>query len=107
MLDAELGDQPRIHCYVSPHTGRSEWLMITPTARFLIVVGLVFHCVYIFSIFDIYFRSPLIHGMTPHSSSAPPLADRLVLFVGKEHITRKQITAENLTVFSLSRWPPS
>jgi phosphatidylinositol glycan class N len=47
---------------------------------------MVFHFVYIFSIFDIYFVSPIITGMqlvrheTP-AASRPP-ADRLVLFVG-------------------------
>ena len=49
-------------------------------------VAIVFHLVYIYSIFDIYFVSPIVHGMTsfgvqrPSGTEAP--AKRLVLFVG-------------------------
>ncbi|KAK1755950.1 GPI ethanolamine phosphate transferase [Echria macrotheca] len=56
-----------------------------PRLRFL-AIALVFHFVYIFSIFDIYFVSPIVSGMRlfeiprPVTNRAP--ADRLVLFVG-------------------------
>lgn len=46
----------------------------------LIIVGLAVHTVFFYSIFDIYFTSPIVHGMTPHSSSSPAPAKRLVLF---------------------------
>jgi len=54
--------------------------------RFL-AIAVVFHLVYIYSIFDIYFVSPIVSGMRlfglerPSTVKAP--ADRLVLFVGK------------------------
>jgi phosphatidylinositol glycan class N len=50
-----------------------------------LAVAVVFHLVYIYSIFDIYFVSPIVSGMRPfevqrQSEEAP--AQRLVLFVG-------------------------
>ncbi|KAM6167731.1 GPI ethanolamine phosphate transferase 1 [Erethizon dorsatum] len=44
-------------------------------------LGLFVHFVFFASIFDIYFTSPLVHGMTPRFTSLPPPARRLVLFV--------------------------
>uniref|UniRef100_A0A8C9TK69 GPI ethanolamine phosphate transferase 1 n=1 Tax=Scleropages formosus TaxID=113540 RepID=A0A8C9TK69_SCLFO len=45
------------------------------------VVGLLVHIVFFMSIFDIYFTSPLVHGMTPQRVPLAPPAKRLVLFV--------------------------
>ncbi|XP_053322409.1 GPI ethanolamine phosphate transferase 1 [Spea bombifrons] len=45
------------------------------------IAGLFVHLVFFASIFDIYFTSPLIHGMTPQQTPLPPPAKRLVLFV--------------------------
>uniref|UniRef100_A0A667YYD6 GPI ethanolamine phosphate transferase 1 n=1 Tax=Myripristis murdjan TaxID=586833 RepID=A0A667YYD6_9TELE len=45
------------------------------------LVGLAVHVVFFISIFDIYFTSPLVHGMTPQMVPLPPPASRLVLVV--------------------------
>ncbi|RMZ76680.1 hypothetical protein DV738_g4830, partial [Chaetothyriales sp. CBS 135597] len=49
-----------------------------------LALAVVFHLVYIYSIFDIYFVSPIVHGMQayrPERHESTP-AKRLVLFVG-------------------------
>lgn len=49
-------------------------------------VAIVFHLVYIYSIFDIYFVSPIVHGMSSYGVERPigveAPAKRLVLYVG-------------------------
>ncbi|KAK4958616.1 Glycosyl phosphatidyl inositol anchor synthesis, partial [Elasticomyces elasticus] len=48
-----------------------------------LAIAVVFHVVYIYSIFDIYFVSPIVSGMREFSVDAPEApAQRLVLFVG-------------------------
>lgn len=48
-----------------------------------LAVAVVFHLIYIWSIFDIYFVSPIVSGMRSFRvESAEPPAQRLVLFVG-------------------------
>ncbi|KAF9734567.1 phosphatidylinositolglycan class N [Paraphaeosphaeria minitans] len=50
--------------------------------RFL-TIAVVFHLLYIYSIFSIYFVSPVVHGMREHRlENKEPPAKRLVLFVG-------------------------
>lgn len=54
-----------------------------------LAIAVVFHLIYIWSIFDTYFVSPIVHGMREHavpSEKAP--AKRLVLFVGKTMLNR-------------------
>ncbi|GLH13731.1 GPI ethanolamine phosphate transferase 1 [Gryllus bimaculatus] len=46
-----------------------------------ICLGFAVHLVFLVSIFDIYFKSPIVHGMSPHAAPLEPPARRLVLFV--------------------------
>ena len=48
----------------------------------LLLLGLVFHLVYIGTVFDCYFTSPVVHGMQ-HFKDGNAEAARLVLFVGQ------------------------
>ncbi|XP_054622123.1 GPI ethanolamine phosphate transferase 1 isoform X1 [Dunckerocampus dactyliophorus] len=45
------------------------------------LVGLTVHVIFFLSIFDIYFTSPLVHGMIPMATLLTPPASRLVLIV--------------------------
>ncbi|KAK2027652.1 phosphatidylinositolglycan class N [Colletotrichum zoysiae] len=60
--------------------------MVVSSRAGFVAVAVIFHLVYIYSIFDIYFVSPIVSGMKliqidrPDHVKAP--ADRLVLFVG-------------------------
>jgi phosphatidylinositol glycan class N len=48
---------------------------------FLIISGFFVHIVFLVSVFDIYFKSPVVHGITPQSSPLEAPARRLVLLV--------------------------
>lgn len=59
---------------------RRRWLKRRET--WLVVLGVALHAVYMLSIFDIYFKTPIVHGMdpVPPRFSEPP-AKRLVLLI--------------------------
>lgn len=47
----------------------------------LIVCGVLVHIILLMAAFDIYFVSPILHGMKPHRPKGPPPSKRIVLFV--------------------------
>lgn len=49
--------------------------------RWLVVLGVILHAVYMMSIFDIYFKTPIVHGMDPVTPRFKAPAKRLVLLV--------------------------
>jgi phosphatidylinositol glycan class N len=59
---------------------RRKWLKTKE--KWLVVVGVVLHVVYMLSIFDIYFKSPIVHGMDLVTPRFTAPAKRLVLLVG-------------------------
>lgn len=53
-----------------------------PREVLLVVLGVALHSLYMLSIFDIYFKSPIVSGMEPEPLGIQPPANRLVLFIG-------------------------
>ncbi|XP_010272049.1 PREDICTED: GPI ethanolamine phosphate transferase 1 isoform X2 [Nelumbo nucifera] len=60
-------------------SNRRRWLK--SRERWLVVLGVVLHAVYMLSIFDIYFKTPIVHGMDPVPPRFTAPAKRLVLLV--------------------------
>lgn len=60
--------------------GRRKWLR--RRERWLVALGVILHAVYMLSIFDIYFKTPIVHGMDPVYPRFSAPANRLVLLVG-------------------------
>lgn len=60
-------------------TERRKWLKRRET--WLVVLGVALHAVYMLSIFDIYFKTPIVHGMSLVQPRFPAPAKRLVLLV--------------------------
>jgi phosphatidylinositol glycan class N len=48
-----------------------------------LAVATIFHLTYMYSIFDIYFVSPIVSGMREFSVPGEAPAQRLVLYVGQ------------------------
>ncbi|KAJ3107774.1 Glycosyl phosphatidyl inositol anchor synthesis [Phlyctochytrium bullatum] len=76
-----LTPSKRKHMDESPSRKISRASKVRGAVANLLVLGVIFHIIYSWSIFDIYFRSPLVHGMTPVDPPLPAPAKRLVLFV--------------------------
>ncbi|MFQ6620596.1 hypothetical protein Gotur_000195 [Gossypium turneri] len=58
---------------------RRQWVKRRET--WLVILGVILHAVYMLSIFDIYFKTPIVHGMDLVSPRFSPPAKRLVLLV--------------------------
>ena len=68
----------------------------------LIVIGLIVHLIIFYSIFDVYFTSPLVHGMKPIPKlTGKNSAKRLVLFVadGLRYDSFFNLIEENESMF--------
>ncbi|VFQ88721.1 unnamed protein product [Cuscuta campestris] len=49
--------------------------------KWLVAMGVVLHAIYMLSIFDIYFKTPIVHGMDPVAPRYSAPAKRLVLLI--------------------------
>ncbi|KAM7506653.1 hypothetical protein LguiA_017106 [Lonicera macranthoides] len=58
-----------------------RWKSVRRRERWLVVLGVILHAVYMLSIFDIYFKTPIVHGMDPVYPRFNAPAKRLVLLV--------------------------
>ena len=80
--DGILGnrDIERSKATIASTSTRRKWLKRRET--WLVVLGVILHAVYMLSIFDIYFKTPIVHGMDPVTPRFNAPARRLVLLVG-------------------------
>jgi GPI ethanolamine phosphate transferase 1 len=56
--------------------------MVRYSRRVVLFLGIIFHLVQLGSIFDIYFVTPLVHGMKEFKPDVPAPAKRVFLIVG-------------------------
>lgn len=50
--------------------------------KYFYLIVFIYHIIILVSVFDVYFHSPIIHGIKPIKNDIKPPARRLVLFVG-------------------------
>lgn len=72
----------------SSSSSPSKWLKTRE--MWLVVLGVILHAVYMLSIFDIYFKTPIVHGLDPVRPRFSGPAKRLVLLVGRPSISCSQ-----------------
>ncbi|KAI9457067.1 alkaline phosphatase-like protein [Russula earlei] len=79
---AKIHQRKNTYAPISPHPTSSSIMTTSsgPIARFL-VLGILFHLVYIGTVFDCYFTTPIVHGMRQYKLPQAQ-AKRLVLIVG-------------------------
>ncbi|XP_021857442.2 uncharacterized protein [Spinacia oleracea] len=77
--DGILGDN--VSSEASIGLGKNSKTWVKRREKWLVVLGVILHAVYMLSIFDIYFKSPIVHGMDPVKPRFSPPAKRLVLLV--------------------------
>lgn len=75
--ERELGEGSNVKANAKRR--RRTWLK--RKEKWLVVLGVVLHAVYMLSIFDIYFKSPIVHGMDLVTPRFKAPAKRLVLLV--------------------------
>jgi GPI ethanolamine phosphate transferase 1 len=68
--------------------------------RVVLFLGIIFHLVQLGSIFDIYFVTPLVHGMRHFRADVQPPAKRFFLVVG----TSPERPLEGFACFRWARW---
>lgn len=67
---------------VSKHLGTLQVSSFNYSITKLLVLGFLFHIVFIYSVFDCYFTSPVVNGMKSYNAGSA-FAKRLVLIVGE------------------------
>ncbi|XP_009773972.1 uncharacterized protein [Nicotiana sylvestris] len=66
---------------INSNTARNKQKWLSRKEKWLVVLGVILHAVYMLSIFDIYFKTPIVHGMDPVPPRFVAPAKRLVLLV--------------------------
>lgn len=82
--DGILGNRDVERSKATLSTASSKWLK--RRERWLVGLGVILHAVYMMSIFDIYFKTPIVHGMDPVTPRFKAPAKRLVLLVGTSYV---------------------
>lgn len=77
-----LFSHPPSSFYICPMVRISTWCKLYRPILFVVLLGTLWHFFAVLAMFDIYFKSPVVYGMSPHKINVNPPAKRLVLLVG-------------------------